>query len=75
MIIEGAMRFYYDGKTVTLRAGEILQIPSNVPHAADAIEDTIAMDIFNPQRQDWINGDDGYLKNSVPRNLQTPEQK
>jgi quercetin dioxygenase-like cupin family protein len=64
MILEGAMRFYYDGKIITLRAGDVLQIPPNLPHAADAIEDTVAIDLFSPPRQDWISGDDSYLRGS-----------
>jgi quercetin dioxygenase-like cupin family protein len=64
MILEGAMRFYYQGKTITLRAGDVLQIPANLPHAADAIEDTVAMDLFSPPREDWISGNDSYLRGS-----------
>ena len=62
MILEGSMRFHYQGKTVTLRAGDVLQIPANLPHAADTIEDTVAMDLFSPPRQDWISGNDSYLR-------------
>ena len=47
---------------VTLRAGEILCIPPNVPHEVIALEDSVALDIFNPPRQDWIDGDDAYLR-------------
>jgi quercetin dioxygenase-like cupin family protein len=61
-VIEGALIFHIDGKEVLVRAGEILCIPPHVPHAVDALEDSVALDIFNPPRQDWINGDDSYLR-------------
>jgi quercetin dioxygenase-like cupin family protein len=42
--------------------GEVLHIPSNVPHKAEAIEDTLDVDIFSPPRQDWIDKSDAYLR-------------
>jgi quercetin dioxygenase-like cupin family protein len=61
-VVEGALSFLVDGKEVTVRAGEILCIPPHVPHEVIALEDSVALDIFNPQRQDWIDGDDAYLR-------------
>ena len=46
---------------VIVRAGEVLHIPSNVPHEAVALEDTLDVDIFNPPRQDWLDGTDSYF--------------
>ena len=64
IIYEGSMKFVFapDGKEVIARAGDTIQIPSGLPHGAVALEDTVAMDIFTPQRQDWIAGDDAYLR-------------
>ena len=45
-----------------VRAGEVLVIPSNVPHSALAIEDTNGIDVFSPIRHDWLNGTDSYLR-------------
>jgi quercetin dioxygenase-like cupin family protein len=45
-----------------VRAGEVLTIPSNVPHMAEALEDTLDVDIFNPPRQDWLSKTDSYLR-------------
>jgi quercetin dioxygenase-like cupin family protein len=45
-----------------IRAGEVLVIPANLPHSAEALEDTIDYDIFAPPRHDWITGDDAYLR-------------
>ena len=61
-IMEGALRFELEGKTVVVRKGEVLTIPSNVPHRAVALEDTLDLDIFSPIRHDWLTKDDAYLR-------------
>ena len=62
-IVSGALRFKLDdGDDVTVRSGEILVIPSNMPHSAEALEDTYDLDLFAPRREDWISGDDAYLR-------------
>lgn len=63
-ILQGALHFWIgeDGsEEVVVRAGEVLHIPSNVPHRAEALEDTIDLDIFTPVRQDWLDGTDSYF--------------
>jgi quercetin dioxygenase-like cupin family protein len=63
-IIDGALRFRIgeDGaEEVTVRAGEVLHIPSNVWHEAEALADTLDMDIFAPPRQDWLDRTDDYF--------------
>ncbi len=65
-ILEGALRFILKTETgdkeITVRAGEVLCIPPHLPHEAHALEDTVDLDIFNPPRQDWIDRDDAYLR-------------
>ena len=61
-IVEGALKFVLPDREVTVRAGEILVIPANVPHSAEAIEDTVDLDVFCPPRADWISGTDAYLR-------------
>ena len=61
-IVEGALKFYIDGKEITVHAGEVLCIPSNMPHKAEAMEDTVDLDVFTPPREDWINKTDRYLR-------------
>jgi quercetin dioxygenase-like cupin family protein len=61
-ILEGALKFAIDGKEVVVRAGEVLCIPSNMPHEAWALEDTLDLDVFDPPREDWLNKTDGYLR-------------
>ncbi len=65
-ITEGALRFVLGGpgqeRERVVRAGEVLIIPGGLPHAAEALEETVDFDIFAPPRQDWINKEDAYLR-------------
>jgi len=64
-IVEGALRLWLGEageQEVTVRAGEVLTIPSNVPHRAEALEDTLDVDVFSPPRQDWLMKTDDYLR-------------
>jgi len=64
-ILEGALLFKlgaYGEREVIVRAGEVLVIPSYLPHSAVALEDTLDVDVFNPPRQDWLAGTDAYLR-------------
>ncbi|HJT68858.1 MAG TPA: cupin domain-containing protein [Terriglobales bacterium] len=61
-ILEGALKFWIDDKEIVVRAGEVLTIPPNMPHKAEALEDTLAIDTFHPPRADWINKTDSYLR-------------
>lgn len=61
-ILDGALKFWIDGKEIVVHAGEVLCIPSNMPHKAEALEDTVDLDVFNPPRADWINRTDQYLR-------------
>jgi quercetin dioxygenase-like cupin family protein len=63
-ILEGALRFRIgddQAEEIVVRAGEVLHIPSNVPHSAEALEDTLDVDIFSPPRADWLNHTDTYF--------------
>jgi quercetin dioxygenase-like cupin family protein len=69
-IVEGALKFWIgeDGKEeVIVRAGEVLHIPSNVLHSAEALEDTLDVDIFSPIRQDWLDHTDAYFHSNVKK--------
>jgi quercetin dioxygenase-like cupin family protein len=61
-ILEGALKFWIDGKELVVNAGEVLTIPPNMPHKAEALEDTVDLDVFDPPRADWINKTDNYLR-------------
>jgi quercetin dioxygenase-like cupin family protein len=61
-ILEGALKFQLEGREIVVGKGQVLRIPSNVPHSAVALEDTLDLDIFSPIRQDWLKKDDAYLR-------------
>lgn len=61
-IVEGALKFWIDNREIVVHAGEVLCIPSNMPHKAEALEDTVDLDVFTPPRADWINKTDQYLR-------------
>ena len=64
-VLDGALHFWLgedEKEEVVVHAGEVLTIPSNLPHKALALEDTLDVDIFCPPRQDWLDGTDAYLR-------------
>lgn len=64
-ILEGALRFRLGEaleREVVVRAGEVLHIPAHLPHEAEAIEDTLDLDVFHPPRADWLDGTDTYFR-------------
>jgi quercetin dioxygenase-like cupin family protein len=61
-ILEGLLRFTVDGETIDVAAGEVLTIPAHVPHMAEALEDTLDVDVFTPPREDWLDKSDSYLR-------------
>jgi quercetin dioxygenase-like cupin family protein len=64
-ILEGVLRFWLgedESEAVDVSAGEVLHIPSWLPHKAEALQTTLDVDIFCPPRQDWLEGSDAYLR-------------
>jgi len=64
-VLEGALHFWLGAnqeRELTVSAGEVLVIPPNLPHRALALADTLDVDVFNPPRQDWLDGSDAYLR-------------
>ncbi|MEI6667388.1 MAG: cupin domain-containing protein [Acidobacteriota bacterium] len=61
-VLKGALRFDINGSAFVVRAGEVLCIPSRVAHGAEALEDTVELDVFSPIRQDWIDKTDDYFR-------------
>ena len=64
-ILEGGLRFWIgedESEVIDVRAGEVLHIPSFVQHKAEALADTLDVDIFSPPREDWLNKTDDYLR-------------
>jgi len=61
-ILEGALEFEIEGRAIVVSAGQVLRIPSHVPHRAVALEDTLDLDIFSPIPVDWLTKQDDYLR-------------
>lgn len=61
-VLEGRVRFVVDGKEAVLDAGESLAIPAHAPHEVEALADAVVLDVFSPVREDWVRGDDAYLR-------------
>jgi len=61
-ILKGALKFEIEGREIVVAAGQVLRIPSHVPHRAVALEDTVDLDIFSPIRHDWLSKNDQYLR-------------
>lgn len=64
-VVEGALKFWFgdDGKQeIVVSAGEVVVIPSNLSHRAEALRDTVEFDIFSPPRKDWLEKTDAYLR-------------
>jgi quercetin dioxygenase-like cupin family protein len=64
-ILEGRLRFWLgegEAEVVEVGAREVLHIPAHLPHKAEALEDTLDVDVFHPPRQDWLDGSDTYLR-------------
>jgi quercetin dioxygenase-like cupin family protein len=61
-ILSGEAKVYSGGKEYTMKAGDIMVFPVNIPHSFTFTEDTVAVDIFTPVRQDWVDGTANYFK-------------
>ena len=53
-VLSGRLRFQIGGgessvgEELILVGGEVLHFPPNVPHGAEALEDTVVLDVFSP---------------------------
>ena len=68
-VLSGGLRFWFGdppGTAIDVGAGEVLHIPSGVPHRVEALEDTSEIDVFSPPRQDWLDRTDAYLRSPTP---------
>lgn len=64
-VMSGTWRFTLEGKTIDVGPNEMISIPANVPHTAEAVETLVAYDIFTPPREDWLKGEDAYLRSEA----------
>jgi quercetin dioxygenase-like cupin family protein len=64
-VISGQMRFWFGEnkeQVMDLFPGDVIVIPSNVPHEALMIGEVEGMDAWAPPRQDWLDKTDDYLR-------------
>ena len=59
---QGSLEFQVGGERIIINSGQSLAIPPNVPHSVVALEDTVVVDVFSPSREDWLRGEDAYLR-------------
>lgn len=53
-IAKGSFKFVVDGENRLVRKGDSIYIPSNAEHSCHALEDSIIVDVFTPQREDFL---------------------
>jgi quercetin dioxygenase-like cupin family protein len=61
-VLAGRLRFALGDEERAVGAGESVLIPGNVPHSVVALEDSVVLDVFAPRREDWLRGEDAYLR-------------
>ena len=61
-VLSGALRFHFGDRDVLVRSGDVMQIPPNVAHGVDVVEDCVVVDVFCPVRQDWLDKTDTYFR-------------
>jgi quercetin dioxygenase-like cupin family protein len=61
-VLEGRLRFVVGEEEHVVSAGESMIVPSGVPHEVEALTDSLVLDVFSPVRDDWVRGDDAYLR-------------
>ncbi len=62
LVMTGCLKFHVEGQIQLVKTHQMLQIPSSLRHSVEALEDSMVYDIFSPVRQDWVDGDDNYLR-------------
>ncbi len=62
MVESGRLLFTVAEEQALLQAGDMILTPPDAPHTVEALEDTVVLDFFSPHRDDWVRGDDAYLR-------------
>lgn|ERR1035441_1299917 len=62
IVHSGAIRMVCGDEVLNMKTGDMVHVPPHVPHGNEALEDTIIIEVFSPVREDWIKGDDSYLR-------------
>lgn len=62
MVTSGAIKYLFDDREEVVNAGEVLVVPPDVPHSIHVLEDVTFLVFFTPVREDWLRGEDQYLR-------------
>jgi quercetin dioxygenase-like cupin family protein len=62
MVNSGRVRFFINGMPHEMGAGDVICVPSDAPHYLECLEDATLTELFSPRREDWMAGDDAYLR-------------
>jgi quercetin dioxygenase-like cupin family protein len=61
-VLEGRLRFVVGEEELVVSAGESVIVPGGVSHEVEALADSLVLDVFSPVRDDWVRGEDAYLR-------------
>jgi quercetin dioxygenase-like cupin family protein len=64
-VLQGSLRCQVGSDEIIVREGDVLHIPSEVPHQAEAMDDTLELDVFAPTRSDWAGEGDGFDRTAL----------
>jgi len=53
-LISGSLRFFGGGEDTVVRPGDCWSFASGVPHGAEALEDSVIIEVFSPIREDYL---------------------
>lgn len=62
IVEEGRLHWQLGDREFVAEPRSVVCIPSGAPHRVEALEDSIALDIFNPPREDFLAKSDAYLR-------------
>jgi len=62
MVVSGKLKFSLDDGEVIVGPGQVLELKPHVRHGVEVLEDCVVIDLFTPPREDWIKGEDAYLR-------------
>jgi quercetin dioxygenase-like cupin family protein len=53
-LVKGCIRLFVDGKSRVMKPGDSWNIGPDIKHKAEIIEDSVAIEIFTPAREDYL---------------------
>ena len=62
IVVQGVVKFTVGSDVYVMRTGDLVHIPPNTIHSAEALEDPLVVDVYTPIRDDWVRGEDNYLR-------------